>query len=149
MTTVMMVPRRRKDPRLETGTTLSRRVLVAEDDAEMRRIVTTALRGAGYEVREAADGSQLLTQILAQEMAPGAHVDLIVSDIRMPEWNGLLVLEALRDERWGIPVILMTAFGDEPTRVSARELGAVLLDKPFAIDDLLSAVDGALDHGDT
>ena len=106
----------------------------------MRLLVVEALRKNGYDVREAANGSQLLGQILAQEVRPDIRVDLIVSDVRMPVWNGLQVLEAMHDDRWTIPVILMTAFGDEPTRAAAARLGAVLFDKPFAIADLLVVV---------
>jgi DNA-binding response OmpR family regulator len=71
---------------------------------------------------------------------PEADVDLIISDIRMPICSGLQILQALRDARWSVPVILMTAFGDEGTRDRAEGLGAIFFDKPFAIDDLRTAV---------
>jgi CheY-like chemotaxis protein len=127
---------------------------VAEDDAEMRRLVTDALRDDGYEVVELADGGRLLVDIAARLKAEpkGDEIDLIVSDIRMPICTGLQILEALRQAHWRTPVILMTAFGDDATRRQAESLRAVLFDKPFDLDDLRTAVanmlpaDGSTDH---
>lgn len=116
------------------------RVIVAEDDDEMRLIVVSALRSDGYDVREALDGKQLLAQMAAEHLSPGATVDLVISDIRMPGCSGLQILERLRDAHWTAPMILMTAFGDDETRAQAAQLGAILFDKPFAIDDLRTAV---------
>jgi len=118
------------------------RVLLAEDDAEMRSVVADALRGDGYEVVEAADGGRLLVDVAAWfKGGDGADsVDLIVSDIRMPICTGLQILAALRDAHWRTPVILMTAFGDETVRRHAESLDALLFDKPFDLDDLRTAV---------
>ncbi len=118
------------------------RILLAEDDAEMRRIVADALRGDGYDVVELADGGRLLVDIAARFKASegGESLDLIVSDIRMPICTGLQILAALRDAHWRTPVILMTAFGDDSTRRYAESLSAVLFDKPFDLDDLRTAV---------
>ena len=114
-------------------------VVVGEDDGEMRRLVVQALRRDGYEVREAADGSALL-ELMRQRASIGQAVDLVISDIRMPGCNGLQVLERLRSANDRVPVILMTAFGDDETRQQAERRGAVLFDKPFLIDDLRKAV---------
>jgi CheY-like chemotaxis protein len=118
------------------------RVLVAEDDVEMRRVVVDALRDDGYDVVELADGGRLLVDIADRMKAEtaGASVDLIVSDIRMPICTGLQILEVLRQSHWHTPVILMTAFGDDATRKRAESLMAVLFDKPFDVDDLRTAV---------
>jgi CheY-like chemotaxis protein len=118
------------------------RILVAEDDAEMRRLVTDALRDDGYEVVELTDGGRLLVDIAARLKAEpdGEDIDLIVSDIRMPICTGMQILEALRQAHWRTPVILMTAFGDDATRRQAEGLRAVLFDKPFDLDDLRTAV---------
>jgi CheY-like chemotaxis protein len=118
------------------------RVLLAEDDGEMRRVVADALRGDGYDVVELADGGRLLVDIAARLKTGigGDSLDLIVSDIRMPICSGLQILSALRDAHWRTPVILMTAFGDEATRKQAESLSAVLFDKPFDLDDLRTAV---------
>jgi CheY-like chemotaxis protein len=139
-----------------SGATRPFRILVAEDDAEMRRLVTDALREDGYEVVELADGGRLLVDIAARlKAAPEGDyedIDLIVSDIRMPICTGLQILEALRQAHWRTPVILMTAFGDKATRRQAESLRAVLFDKPFDLDDLRTAVanllpsDGSTSH---
>jgi CheY-like chemotaxis protein len=118
------------------------RVLVAEDDREMRRLVADTLRDDGYEVVELADGGRFLVEVAARmkgEDGPDS-VDLIVSDIRMPICTGLQILEVLRQAHWRTPVILMTAFGDDATRRHAKGLTAVLFDKPFDMDDLRTAV---------
>jgi CheY-like chemotaxis protein len=126
------------------------RVLVAEDDAEMRSLVSDVLRGDGYEVIEAEHGGRLLVDVAAQLKAEGSAVnealDLIVSDIRMPICTGLQILSALREAHLTLPVILMTAFGDDTTRTQAESLGAVLFDKPFDLDDLRTAVANLLPH---
>ncbi len=118
------------------------RILVAEDDDEMRRLVSESLREDGYDVVAVNDGGRLLVT-LAHEFVhkDGAELaDLIVSDIRMPISSGMQILEQLRATRWLGPVILMTAFGSPETRAHARALGALLLDKPFDMDDLRTAV---------
>jgi DNA-binding response OmpR family regulator len=118
------------------------RVLVAEDDDDMRRIVSEALRKDGYDVIAVSDGGRLLLTLARQLIQSDgkAVVDLLVSDMRLPIRSGMRVLEELRAARWRVPVILMTAFGDESMREHARELGAVLFDKPFDLDDLRTAV---------
>lgn len=118
------------------------RILLAEDDADMRSLVADALRGDGYDVVELTDGGRLLVNIAARlkDGTGGDSLDLIVSDIRMPICSGLQILSALRDAHWNTPVILMTAFGDDATRRQAEGLSAVLFDKPFDLDDLRTAV---------
>jgi len=128
------------------GRTRPFRILVAEDDAEMRRLVADTLRDDGYDVVELADGGRLLVDIATRlkAEAEGDAVDLIVSDIRMPICTGLQILEVLREGRWRTPVILMTAFGDDATRKHAKRLMAVLFDKPFDLDDLRTAITNLL-----
>ncbi len=118
------------------------RILVAEDDSDMRRLVVEALRRDGYDVISVKDGGRLLVT-LAHEFVDESGTglaDLLVSDVRMPVCSGLQILEQLRAARWRTPVILMTAFGDSFMREHALELGAVLFDKPFDLDDLRTAV---------
>jgi len=119
-----------------------RRVLLAEDDDQMRMLVAAALRADGHHVVEARDGRALLDEIGSELLGerPGQLTDLIVSDIRMPGLTGLEVLAGIRQARWSTPVILITAFGDEATHVAARALGAACFDKPFDLDDLRTAV---------
>jgi DNA-binding response OmpR family regulator len=115
------------------------RILVAEDDDSMRYLVVEALQKDGYDVQEASDGRLLAA--LAREFENGApSIDLLISDVRMPICSGLEVLAHLRAARCQIPIVLMTAFGDDWTRSEARRLGAVMIDKPFPLVELRAVV---------
>ena len=109
----------------------------------MRRLVADALRKDGYEVEEESQGSTVLRRLLNVE----APFDLIVSDVRMPGCSGLDILDALRRSGSRTPVIIMSAFGDEPTRTQAEGLGAVFFDKPFRLGDLRLAARRLVAHG--
>jgi len=115
-------------------------VLVAEDDAEMRRVIVDTLVRDGAEISEAASGVALFDWL--RRMAhDGELPDLLISDVRMPGLSGLQVLRMVRDRGWSVPVILITAFGDEDTHNEASDLGATaVFDKPFDVDDLRTAV---------
>ena len=125
------------------------RVLLAEDDPELRTLISLSLRWDGYVVVEAADGTEALECFggsLLSTCAPRAF-DLIVSDIRMPGFSGMDVLFALRGMSTAPPVILITAFGDYATHERAKRFGALeVLDKPFDLSDLRAAVSRALAH---
>src|ERR1700691_1369326 len=98
------------------------RVLVADDDPEMRRLVSDTLRKDGHEIVEEPDGGRLLVRVAALYQKTGAlPVDLIVSDIRMPVCTGLDILQGMRAARWRTPVVLMTAFADDEVRRRAAE----------------------------
>jgi CheY-like chemotaxis protein len=122
------------------------RVLVVDDDAEMRRLVCDTLRKDGYDIVEETDGGRLLVRVAALYAQSGTvePVDLIVTDIRMPVCTGLDIVKGLRDARWGTPVILMTAFADDEVSRRARLLGAVLFNKPFQMADLRQAAKALL-----
>src|SRR2546425_4007569 len=89
----------------------SPRILVAEDDREMRRILVSVLRKDGYEVLEAQDGFELLDYLGSPPLIQGrvAQFDMVISDIRMPVFIGMDVLSYLRDTDWTTPLILITA----------------------------------------
>ncbi len=118
------------------------RVLVADDDPEMRRLVCDTLRKDGHEIVEEQDGGRLLVRVAALYQKAGAAlpVDLIVSDIRMPVCTGLDILKGMRDAHWGTPVVLMTGFADDEVCRRASMLGATLFNKPFQMADLRRTV---------
>lgn len=119
------------------------RVLIAEDNAALRDVLCRALRRAGYEVIEAGDGVECVgyAQPWVFRGRPVVPPDVIVSDVRMPGWSGLEALEILRAGDQPAPIILMTAFGSDETHALAARLGAsYVLDKPFAVDDLVALV---------
>jgi DNA-binding response OmpR family regulator len=112
------------------------KVFLAEDDVEMRRLASCALQQDGWEVVETANGSELLEELEAAAQR-NESVDLVITDVRMPGFTGLQVLDWLQRVRaWSAPVIVITGFGDEKTHLQARRLGAPVLDKPFELDDL-------------
>lgn len=128
----------------ETSYSMGRRarILVAEDDAEMRRLVIESLSADGHEAVDVTDGGQLLVQITSfYRLRPDPDpIDLVVTDVRMPVCSGLEIVQALRDADWATPIVIMTAFGDDETRTRAKSLGAVLLDKPFKMKTLREIV---------
>jgi DNA-binding response OmpR family regulator len=117
------------------------RVLLAEDDLELRELLAYVLRADGHEVVEARDGNELLT-ILSKGLERGQDpFALVVSDVRMPGLTAFDVLTRLQRALADTPVILITAFGDQTTHLRAQRMGASrVFDKPFDFDDLRAAV---------
>ena len=132
-----------KDPRHKNTAIRSPRILVAEDDSEMRRLLVWRLRNVGFDTIECADGYQLLDN-LGNPVLSGEpdDFDLIVSDIRMPGVTGLTILSGVQLFDEFPPMILITAFGNEETHAEAERQGvAAMFDKPFDVDDLLERVE--------
>jgi DNA-binding NtrC family response regulator len=138
-----------KNLRMQSLTSGSARIFLAEDHAAFRRLLALRLRLVGFDVVEADSGAQVLDQ-LANPMlnSPPIPVHLIIADVRIPGCSGLDLLASLRLQGSQIPVILITAFGDATTHAAAARLGAfAMLDKPFEIDDLLDLAISAVGHG--
>ena len=115
---------------------MTQRVLIAEDDRELRELLALVLENAGYQVCQCCNGQQLLTRLTEQP-----SFDLVISDIRMPGLNGLEVLARRNRNMRQIPFICMTAFGDEQTHRKARHLGAAaVIDKPFDLDEMMKLI---------
>ena len=118
------------------------RILLAEDDDELRKLLSWSLKKEGYRVKECTNGMGLLNNLDGYLFLEEANAfDLIISDIRMPGITGIEILEGLHAHENFPPMILITAFGDEETHSQARRLGAAaIFDKPFDINDLLTKV---------
>ncbi len=116
--------------------------MIAEDDVEMRKLIKRALEHQGYAVTECGDGYELFARLLALvETGQGLEQDLIISDIRMPGWTGIELLEEFNKKTGCPPVVLITAFGDQKIHDEAKRLGvAAVFDKPFEITDLIAKV---------
>jgi CheY-like chemotaxis protein len=114
-----------------------RRVLVADDDPEMLAAVAAALARLGCDVVQVQSGAGLVDRLAGE-----GPFDLIVSDISMPWMDGLKTLRSVRTAGVATPVIMMTALGDPqiPTGVQALGSNAILLRKPFELDQLEAAV---------
>lgn len=130
------------DPELQLTAMRTLRVLLAEDDLEMRKMLVWALRREGFEVVECPDGDRLRAHLgLKGETSDRSTYDVVISDIRMPGASGLQVLHQLGHDPERPPVILITAFPDERTQAEARRLGAAAtLAKPFDMEDLMVLV---------
>lgn len=116
------------------------RVIVAEDDAELRRLIVISLEQDGYDVVDVGSGLELYDEVRRIHRA-GGMPELILSDIRMPGLSGLMLLRLMRHWGWRCPIILVTAFGSEETLNEAFELQATaVLSKPVDMDDLRTAV---------
>ncbi len=114
------------------------RVLIAEDDEDLLRLAAFHLRRDGYRVTGVRRGSELLADLEAShELDPPA---LVISDHRMPGMTGFEALARVRDWGWTLPLVLITAFGDEELERRARRLGVTLMSKPFDMDDLRTLV---------
>jgi two-component system, OmpR family, KDP operon response regulator KdpE len=113
-------------------------VLVADDEAPMRKYVASNLKVRGYDVVQAADGIEAL------KLAAEHPLDLVLLDIGMPGPDGTQVLQALRQESQ-IPVIMLSGRAREQDKVRALDLGADdYLTKPFGVDELLARVRATL-----
>jgi CheY-like chemotaxis protein len=120
-----------------------KRILLAEDNDDMRALLAEALEEDGHEVEQALDGHAAFSR-LWQPFASAREIHLVISDVRMPGLTGIQVVESLRAAGRSIPVILMTAFGDGEMRARAEALRAALLDKPFTLEELREQVARAL-----
>ncbi len=115
------------------------RILLAEDDGDLRTLVSLKLRDAGFDVTEASDGKDLLERLIDGYSPDGRYdpFDMVLSDINMPHFNALDVMVGARRCLATTPVVLMTSFGDAHTHEQALRLGATaVLDKPLRLDDL-------------
>ena len=114
----------------------ARRILVVEDDAAIRQGVVDALQAFGFETVEAADGATGL------EMATRVTCDLVLLDLVLPKRDGLSILGEVRAVRPGLPVIILTAKGDEDDRVKGLRLGADDYGvNPFSVKELIARVE--------
>jgi DNA-binding response OmpR family regulator len=118
---------------------MSKTILVVEDDTAIRRGVVDALQFHGYKTLEAKDGKAGL------DSAISADFDLLLLDLVLPQRDGLSVLQELRRVRPTIPVIIVTARGEEPERVRGLQLGADdYVVKPYSVKELVARVQAVL-----
>jgi DNA-binding NtrC family response regulator len=113
------------------------RVLVVDDDDQMRALLRRTLEADGYQVTERDRGTHVL------ETLRGAVFDLVILDKEMPGLTGLDLLPMLHRDFPQVPVVLVTAFGGRQVAASALRLGAAsYLEKPFRLAQLRDAIDG-------
>lgn len=114
------------------------RILVVDDEPQLTRVLRTGLKSRGYDVRAAADG------LAGFEAFNDWHPDLVITDLAMPNVDGLELCRRLRAVST-VPIIVLSAKGEEKTKVEALDLGADdFVTKPFGIDELLARVRASL-----
>src|ERR1044071_1895402 len=114
------------------------KILVVDDEPQLTRVLRTGLKSHGYEVRAAADG------LAGFETFSDWHPDLVITDLAMPNVDGLELCRRLRAIST-VPIIVLSAKGEEKTKAAALDLGADdFVTKPFGIDELLARVRASL-----
>ena len=118
------------------------RLLIAEDEERLRRLLQMLLSNKGYNLTLAADGTE------AWEIYQGGHFDLVITDIRMPNMDGMQLLRKIKELSPQTPIIVITAFGTIESAVEAMREGALdYVTKPFEEAKLQVAIDRALNIG--
>ena len=115
-----------------------RRILVVDDEPQLTRVLRTGLTSHGYDVRVAADGDAALQTF--GDWPP----DLVLTDLSMPETDGLELCRRLRRVSQ-VPIVVLSVRGEERTKVEALDAGADdYVTKPFGMDELLARLRAAL-----
>jgi len=118
---------------------LKKTILVVDDDPSSRTLLREILREEGFDIVEAEDGE------LALELLETKPVDLVITDRSMPRLGGLELLAKMREKQSALPVLVISAYGEETLWGQAIGLGAVdYLLKPFQTEDVLKIVRKAL-----
>ena len=117
---------------------MKKRVLVVEDEEKLRRVVELQLASAGFEVDKAATAEEGVKVV--------DRADLVLTDLRLPNMDGLGLLALIRRQNAQVPVVVMTAYGSIETAVECMKAGATdFLLKPFSLDHLMQVVHKALE----
>ena len=113
----------------------SRQVVIADDNDDMRAVLRGLLESLGAEVTEAANGGDLAMLLVDADR----RIDLLITDVKMPWVTGIQLALSARNAGLTMPIIVITAFGNEQLREQIKSLGgARLLPKPFHPDEFLS-----------
>jgi two-component system KDP operon response regulator KdpE len=117
------------------------RVLVVDDEAQIRRSLRVALRANGYDVVEAGDAETALDEAATQPP------ELVILDLALPDHDGVEVVRRLREWASRVPIIILSARGDDEAKVRALDAGADdYVTKPFSVTELLARMRVALRH---
>jgi len=116
------------------------RILVIDDEPNLRKVIHANLSASGYDVNMVENGEEGIK--LAKSLKP----DLVLLDIKMPGISGWDLLSTIRTDPGlkNVPVIIMTAFMRENEEAKAREMRASFIEKPFGVSELLEQVKKAL-----
>jgi two-component system response regulator AtoC len=121
----------------------ARTILVVDDEADIRELLTDLLKDAGYTSQHATTGAEAIAAV--GKKLP----DLVMMDVKLPDQDGLTVLKQLKRDHPDLEVIVMTAFGGSSSAIKAMEHGAYdYVTKPFEMDDLLATLKRVFEHAD-
>ena len=117
------------------------RILIVDDEPKLGRVLVEMLEGVGHDVSHASGGAEAIKRIAAGDL------DVVVTDLRMPEVDGMTVLREIRRRSPGTDVVLMTAHATAQNAIEAMKQGAVdYLIKPFAMDELRIRIGNLIDR---
>ena len=117
---------------------MKKRILVVEDEEKLRRVIELQLISAGFDVDKAATAEEALKIV--------DRADLVLTDLKLPNMDGLEFLGLIRRQNSLVPVVMMTAYGTVETAVEAMKTGATdFLLKPFSLDHLMQVVHKGLE----
>ncbi len=122
---------------------MTERILIVDDERNLRESLSEALSQAGYQVLTASNGNEAYSMIQEQDL------DLLLCDWRMPEMDGAALLNVLREEGRlvDLPALVITAHGTSNNAIDAIQLGAYdFVTKPFDLDDVIVTIRRALEH---
>jgi CheY-like chemotaxis protein len=126
--------------RLPGARPMNARILVADDDEDLLEMMRRALRREGFTVDTAPNGRRAMDVLRSTP-----DVDVLVSDIRMPDKDGFELLREARELRPGVRIVMVTAFGADDVEARVKALGADdYLSKPFKVPDLLDVLERVL-----
>ena len=134
----VFLPMERRAQSHEKPGPMKKRILVVEDEDKLRRVIELQLASAGFEVDKAAAAEEGLKVV--------DRADLVLTDLKLPNMDGLEFLALIRRQNAQVPVVIMTAYGSVETAVESMKAGATdFLLKPFSLDHLMQVVEKALE----
>ena len=114
---------------------MAARILVADDELNIRKVLSATLRREGYEVLTAKDGTEAMT------LLDSGKVQVVITDLKMPKADGLEVLRYVRSNFPQVPVIIITAHGSIANAVEALKIGALdYITKPFEKSQMIQVI---------
>lgn len=126
----------------EINTKKSLKLLIVDDEPDLRDVLALSFKLHGFQVETAENGRQAL-EILASNMP-----DIVISDIRMPEGDGLDLLQDIRSRGHDVPVIFMTGYADVTSEEARIKGAAWLVSKPFTIEEMFEVIE-KIKHAET
>jgi DNA-binding NtrC family response regulator len=115
------------------------RILVVDDEDALRTVLSTELKGEGYDVETASDGDEAISVVQNKKF------DLLLLDIKMPKVDGFEVLKFVKKGFPAIKVIMLTGFADLKNAIESKKLGAEdFVSKPYDLVDLLTTIERVL-----